>query len=82
MLHPSTEVFRFDDETFEVRLSSVDAVLGEQVQIYSAERTFVDPGPSHLNRVEVFLAQPDASNHENRWLTSLLRDRMSRLVLH
>lgn len=40
--HPPTEVFRFDDGTFELGLSSVEAAPNEPVRIYSAERTVVD----------------------------------------
>lgn len=40
--YPPTEVFRFDDETFELGLSSVEAAPGESVRIYSAERTVID----------------------------------------
>jgi hypothetical protein len=40
--HPPTEVFRFNDETFELGLSSVEAAPSESVRIYSAERTVID----------------------------------------
>jgi hypothetical protein len=40
--YPPTDVFRFDDETFELGLSSVEAAPSEPVRIYSAERTVID----------------------------------------
>jgi len=40
--YPPTEVFRFDDETFELGLSSVEAAQGEPVRIYNIERTVID----------------------------------------
>jgi predicted transcriptional regulator of viral defense system len=40
--YPPTEVFRFDDKTFDLGLSSVEAAPGESVRIYSAERTVID----------------------------------------
>lgn len=40
--YPPTEAFRFDDRTFELGLSSVEAAPSEPVRIYSAERTVID----------------------------------------
>ncbi|MGX7827268.1 type IV toxin-antitoxin system AbiEi family antitoxin domain-containing protein [Actinokineospora sp. 24-640] len=39
---PPTEVFRFATNTFELGLSQVEAAPGENVRVYSAERTVVD----------------------------------------
>lgn len=40
--HPPTEVFRFEDGTFELGLSSVEVAPGESTRIYTAERTIID----------------------------------------
>lgn len=40
--YPPTQVFRFDQGTFELGLSSVEAAPGEPVRVYGAERTIVD----------------------------------------
>jgi hypothetical protein len=61
--YPPTEVFRFDDETFELGLSSVDAAPGEPVRIYSAERTVID-----LMRLRRRLGEPLALGALRRYL--------------
>jgi predicted transcriptional regulator of viral defense system len=40
--YPPTKVYRFDEPTFEIGLTQVDAAEGEPVRIYSAERSVVD----------------------------------------
>ncbi len=40
--YPPTRVYRFDEPTFDIGLSHVDAAEGEPVRIYSAERSVVD----------------------------------------
>nr|CEL14940.1 hypothetical protein [Kibdelosporangium sp. MJ126-NF4] len=40
--YPPTDVFRFAAATFELGLSSIEAAPGEQVRVYTAERTVVD----------------------------------------
>lgn len=61
--YPPTEVFRFDDETFELGLASVDAAPGEPVRIYSAERTVID-----LMRLRRRLGEPLALGALRRYL--------------
>jgi predicted transcriptional regulator of viral defense system len=39
---PPTEIFRFDVQTFTLGLTTVEAAPGEEVRIYTAERTIVD----------------------------------------
>jgi hypothetical protein len=40
--YPPTEVLRFDDASFELGLSRLEAAPGEWVRVYDAERTVVD----------------------------------------
>jgi hypothetical protein len=40
--HPPTMVLRFDEETFELGLSTVEAAPGESIRIYDPVRTVVD----------------------------------------
>lgn len=61
--HPPTEVFRFAGATFELGLSSVEAAPGEDVRVYSAERTVVD-----LMRLRHRLVEPLALGALRRYL--------------
>ncbi len=61
--YPPTEVFRFDTATFALGLSTVEAAPGEQVRIYSAERTLVD-----LMRLRQRLGEPLAFAALRRYL--------------
>ena len=61
--YPPTEVFRFDSATFELGLSAVEAAPGEEVRIYSAERTVID-----LMRLRRRLGEPLAFSALRRYL--------------
>jgi len=61
--YPPTSVFRFDEATFEVGMSHVDAAPGERVRIYDAARTVVD-----LIRLRHRLGEPIAFGALNRYL--------------
>jgi predicted transcriptional regulator of viral defense system len=61
--YPPTEVFRFDTQTFELGLSSVEVAPGEHVRIYSAERTIVD-----VMRLRARLGEPIAYTALRRYL--------------
>lgn len=61
--YPPTQVFRFDADTFELGLSSVDAAEGEPVRIYDAARTVVD-----LMRLRHRLGEPLAHAALHRYL--------------
>lgn len=61
--YPPTEVFRFDEATFDLGLSSVEAAPGEHVRIYSAERTIVD-----VMRLRARLGEPIAYAALRRYL--------------
>lgn len=51
--HPPTKVFRFDPETFELGLTTVQAAPEEYVRVYDAARTVVD-----LMRLRHTLGEP------------------------
>lgn len=61
--HPPTEVFRFASATFELGLSALEAAPGENVRVYSAERTVVD-----LMRLRHRLGEPLALAALRRYL--------------
>ena len=61
--YPPTQVFRFDEATFELGMSSVEAAPGEDIPIYSAERTVVD-----LMRMRGRLGEPLALSALRRYL--------------
>jgi predicted transcriptional regulator of viral defense system len=61
--YPPTSVFRFDEATFEIGVSQVDAAPGEPVRIYDAARTVVD-----LIRLRHRLGEPIAFGALNRYL--------------
>jgi predicted transcriptional regulator of viral defense system len=60
---PPTRVFRFDAETFELGLSSVEAAPGESVRVYSPARTVVD-----LMRLRQRIGEPTALAALHRYL--------------
>jgi hypothetical protein len=65
---PPTKVFRFDAETFELGLSSVEAAPGESIRIYDPPRTVADlmrlrhrfDGPVALAALRRYLGRRDA----------------------
>ncbi|MBS3940168.1 MAG: type IV toxin-antitoxin system AbiEi family antitoxin domain-containing protein [Actinobacteria bacterium] len=61
--YPSTEVFRFDADTFEVGLTAIEAAPGEPVRIYDPARTVVD-----LMRLRHRLGEPLAHAALHRYL--------------
>ncbi|TWP49293.1 type IV toxin-antitoxin system AbiEi family antitoxin domain-containing protein [Lentzea tibetensis] len=61
--HPPTEVFRFSPATFESGLTHVEAAPGEEVRVYSPERTVVD-----LMRLRSRLGEPLALSALRRYL--------------
>jgi predicted transcriptional regulator of viral defense system len=61
--YPPTEVFRFDRNTFELGVSSVEAAPGEAVRIYDPARTVVD-----LMRLRHRLGEPIAYGALRRYL--------------
>jgi len=61
--YPPTSVFRFEEHTFELGLSHVDAAPGEQVRIYDPARTVVD-----LIRLRHRLGEPVAFGALHRYL--------------
>jgi predicted transcriptional regulator of viral defense system len=61
--YPSTEVFRFDIDTFEFGLSRIEAAPGELVRIYDPARTVVD-----LMRLRNRLGEPFAHAALHRYL--------------
>jgi predicted transcriptional regulator of viral defense system len=61
--YPPTSVFRFDEATFEIGVSHVDAAPGAPVRIYDAARTVVD-----LIRLRHRLGEPIAFGALNRYL--------------
>jgi hypothetical protein len=63
--YPPTTAFRFDEDTFEVGLSRVEAAPGESVRIYSPTRTVVD-----LMRLRGRLGEPLAYSALQRYLRS------------
>lgn len=63
--YPPVTVFRFEETTFELGLSSFEAGPGEAVRIYDATRTVVD-----LMRFRRRLGEPIAHVALNRYLSS------------
>lgn len=63
--YPPVEVFRFNEEKFELGLSSVEAAPGEFVRVYDRERTVVD-----LMRLRSRLGEPLALSALRRYLRS------------
>jgi len=61
--YPPTEVFRFDQDTFELGLSSIDAASGERVRVYDSARTVID-----LMRLRHRLGEPLAHAALHRYL--------------
>lgn len=61
--YPPIEVFRFANATFELGLLMVEAAPGEDVRVYSAERTVVD-----LMRLRHRLGEPLALGALRRYL--------------
>lgn len=61
--YPPTSVFRFEEQTFELGLSHVDAAPGEPVRIYDPARTVVD-----LIRLRHRLGEPVAFGALHRYL--------------
>lgn len=61
--YPPTEVFRFNAATFDLGLAEVEAAPGENVRVYSAERTVVD-----LMRLRGVLGEPLALSALRRYL--------------
>lgn len=61
--YPPIEVFRFANATFDLGLSMVEAAPGEDVRVYSAERTVVD-----LMRLRHRLGEPLALGALRRYL--------------
>jgi predicted transcriptional regulator of viral defense system len=61
--YPPTTVFRFEEASFGMGLSSVEAAPGEFVRIYDAERTVVD-----LMRLRHRFGEPIALTALNRYL--------------
>jgi predicted transcriptional regulator of viral defense system len=61
--YPPTVVFRFEESTFELGVSSVDAAPGELVRVYDQARTVVD-----LIRLRHRLGEPIAFGALNRYL--------------
>jgi hypothetical protein len=61
--YPPTEVFRFDEATFERGLSRVDAAPGESVRIYTPVRTVID-----LMRLRGRFGEPLAHGALQRYL--------------
>ncbi|MGW6936299.1 type IV toxin-antitoxin system AbiEi family antitoxin domain-containing protein [Lentzea sp. NPDC054927] len=61
--YPPTEVFRFSATTFDLGLTEVEAAPGENVRIYSPERTVVD-----LMRLRGRLGEPLALSALRRYL--------------
>jgi predicted transcriptional regulator of viral defense system len=61
--YPPTTAFRFDEKTFEMGLSSIEAAAGEYVRIYDSARTVVD-----LMRLRHRLGEPLAHSALRRYL--------------
>jgi hypothetical protein len=61
--HPPTEVFRFDEATFELGLSRVEAAPGESIRIYAPARTVID-----LMRLRGRFGEPLAHGALQRYL--------------
>ena len=65
IVYPPTTVLRFEDATFDLGLSSVEAAPGEHVRVYDAARTVVD-----LMRMRHRFGEPLAHTTLNRYLAS------------
>jgi hypothetical protein len=63
IVFPPTTVFRFNPETFEFGLSSVEAAPGEPVRVYNPTRTITD-----LMRLRHRIGEPVALTALNRYL--------------
>lgn len=63
--HPPVKVFRFEETTFELGLSFVDAAPHESVRVYDAARTVVD-----LMRFRRRFGEPNAHSALHRYLSS------------
>jgi predicted transcriptional regulator of viral defense system len=63
IVFPPTTVFRFDTESFELGLSSIEAAPGEPVRIYSPTRTIAD-----LMRLRHRIGEPVALAALHRYL--------------
>lgn len=61
--HPPTKVFRFDPQTFELGLTSIEAAPGEQIRIYDPARTVTD-----LMRLRHRLGESIAHTALNRYM--------------
>jgi predicted transcriptional regulator of viral defense system len=62
--YPPVEVFRFDAETFELGVESIEAAPGEPVRVYTAGRTVVD-----LMRLRRRIGEPTALIALRRYLS-------------
>lgn len=65
IVHPPVTVFRFDEATFELGLTSFEAGPGERVRIYDAAKTVVD-----LMRFRKRLGEPIAHAALHRYLAA------------
>ncbi|NEA31836.1 type IV toxin-antitoxin system AbiEi family antitoxin domain-containing protein [Streptomyces sp. SID13031] len=63
--YPPTTAFRFDEDTFKLGLSQIEAAPGESVRVYSPTRTVVD-----LMRLRGRLGEPLAYSVLQRYLRS------------
>ncbi|MEO7372648.1 MAG: hypothetical protein ABIW36_01880 [Terrimesophilobacter sp.] len=72
--YPPTIAFRFDESTFELGLSAVEAAPGETVRVYDPARTVVD-----LMRLRHRFGEPAAHSALHRYL--LRRDAKPALLL-
>jgi predicted transcriptional regulator of viral defense system len=61
--YPATEVFRFDIDTFDLGLSTIEAAPGEEARVYDPARTVVD-----LMRLRNRLGEPFAHAALHRYL--------------
>ncbi len=65
IVYPPTSVLRFDEATFELGLTSVEAAPGERVRVYDPARTVVD-----LMRLRHRFGEPTAHTALNRYLAA------------
>lgn len=63
--YPPVQVFRFDESSFELGLSSFEAAPGEEIRVYSPERTVVD-----LMRLRHRFGEPTAHAALHRYLNA------------
>lgn len=81
--HPPTRVFRFDLQTFELGLTSIEAAPAEQIRVYDPARTVTD-----LMRLRHRLGESIAHTALNRYMTrpdgrpALLLDYARELGVH